>query len=406
VAAQNTSPAREPGIEGLWLGLLVYRWVTIVWMTTLAALSRADLRRPVLAIVAILVTVGWNLWFTARNGWTRPVDRWFDLGLSFVLLPVSGLVMPDDTAAGGSPFFAVSYPAASALTFGVAEGVGRGLTAAAVLSVGLLLSRLTNSTTPSEMTPDSWANLVNGIVYYAAAGAATGTVSRALRRSASERDEAIEEAARQRERAARLAERDALGRRIHDSVLQSLALIAKHGRQLAERSSVTASEVQELVGMAATQERALRGLLTEAPSAPLEGAAPLRPALQHAASGITAVPVSVTTTGDPILPTADLDELAAAVRQALENVVRHAEARSVTIFGEGDDRAVTVSVRDDGVGFDYDEARFAEEGKLGILHSMKGRIEALGGEMHARTGPGRGTEIEFRLPRNGTSVDG
>lgn len=396
----------EPVSASLWLGVLVYRWVTIVWMTVLALLSRADLRRPVLATVAIVVTVGWNLWFTATKAWGRPVDRWVDLGLSFVLLPVSGLVMQDGKAAGGAAFFAVSYPAGSALTFGLAEGVASGLLSAGVLSIGLFLSRLTNSTLPHEMSRDAWQILVNGIVYYLAAGGATGTVSRVLRRSAAERDAAIEEAARERERAARLSERDALGRRIHDSVLQSLALIAKQGRQLSLRSSVTATEVKELVGMAATQERALRGLLSEVPPPHDAGAAPLRPALQDAAATVTTVPVSVTTTGDPTLPSSDLDELAAAVRQALENVVRHAEAHTVTIFGEGDGREVIVSIRDDGVGFDYDEERFVREGKLGMLHSMKGRIETLGGEMRVHSAAGRGTEVEFRVPLSRGPRDG
>jgi signal transduction histidine kinase len=375
-------------------------------MTVLAVLSRGDLRRPPLVIVAILVTVGWNLWFTATKAYGRSLDRWVDLGLSFILLLVSGLVMQDGTAAGGRAFFAVSYPASSALTFGTAEGVGKGLIAAGVLSVGLFASRLTNSTLPQDMSSDAWQILVNGIVYYLAAGGATGTVSRVLRRSAVERDAAIEEAARERERAARLAERDALGRRIHDSVLQSLALIAKQGRQLSQRSTVTASEVKELVGLAATQERALRSLLIEVPAPHDAGAAPLLPALQEAAAAVTAVPVAVNTTGDPTLPSSDLDELAAAVRQALENVVQHAEARGVTIFGEGDGREVIVSIRDDGVGFDYDEERFVREGKLGMLHSMKGRIETLGGQMRVRSATGRGTEVEFRVPLGGGPQDG
>jgi signal transduction histidine kinase len=391
--------AAEPGMAGLWLGVLVYRWLTLGWMAILALLTREDLRRPVLVVVAIAVTVGWNLWFTITKAWGRPLDRWVDLGLSFLLLPISGLVMRDGTAAGGAPFFAVSYPASAALTVGTGGGVAMGLLAAAVLSIGLFLSRLTNSTLPHDMSPDEWANLANGIVYYLGAGGATGIVSRVLLRSASERDAAIEEAARERERAARLAERDALGRRIHDSVLQSLAMIAKHGRQLSARSSVPATQVRELVGLAATQERALRSLLTDEPRRPRAGTAPLGAALREAAATVTAVPVSVNTTGEPVLGASALDELTAAVRQALENVVQHAEARSVTIFGEGVEGEVIVSIRDDGVGFDYDEQRLAQQGKLGLLRSMKGRIEALGGEMRVRSALGRGTEVEFRLPR-------
>jgi signal transduction histidine kinase len=383
-------------MAGLWLGVVVYRWVTLIWMTVLAVLTWDDLRRPVLALVAVGVVIGWNVWFTASRAWDRPVDLGVDLALSFLLLPISGLVMRDGAAAGGVPFFTVSYPVSAALTIGTGRGVGAGLLASVVLSLGLFLSRVTNSSLP--LSSDQWANLVNGIVYYLAAGGATGTVSRVLRRSAAERAAAIEEAARERERAARLAERDALGRRIHDSILQALALIAKQGRQLAERPTVEPAQVRELVGLATMQEHALRRLLTEEPAAPREGSARLEPALHDVAAAVTAVPVSVSTTGDPVLPTSVLDELAAAIKQALENVVEHAGARSVTIFGEGIDDEVIVSVRDDGVGFDYDEGRLEADGKLGLLRSMKGRIEGIGGRMDVRSKAGRGTEVEFRLP--------
>jgi signal transduction histidine kinase len=86
------------------------------------------------------------------------------------------------------------------------------------------------------------------------------------------------------------------------------------------------------------------------------------------------------------------------VRQALDNVVRHAQATGVTIFGERDGTDISISVRDDGVGFDVDEASLTADGKLGITRSMRGRIEQVGGTMRIESAPGRGTEVEFRLP--------
>ena len=68
------------------------------------------------------------------------------------------------------------------------------------------------------------------------------------------------------------------------------------------------------------------------------------------------------------------------------------------MFAEAEDGWVTVSVRDDGRGFDYDEDRLRADGKVGMLKSMKGRVEDLGGRMRVTTAPGRGTEIEFRVP--------
>ncbi len=387
----------EPGMNGLWLGVLVYRWLSLGWMATLGVLLWNDLRRPVLAAVALVVTVAWNVWFTSTRAWERPLDRWFDLALAFALLPISGYVMQPGAAGGGEPFFAASYPASAILTIGTASGVVGGMVAASLLAGGLLLSRLTNEI-PAGLSNAQWAILGNGVVYYLAAGGVTGTVSRVLRRSARERTRAIEEAARERERAARLAERDAIGRRLHDSVLQTLALIDKRGREAARQESVPAEQVRALVGLAADQERELRALLNEGPDERRPGPANLGSALRSAAAGITTVPITITATGDARLPASDLVELAAAVRQALQNAESHARATSVTVFAEEADDQVVVTVRDDGTGFDYDEERLTRGGKLGLLRSIKARIEALGGAVRIETAPGRGTEVEMRLP--------
>jgi signal transduction histidine kinase len=68
------------------------------------------------------------------------------------------------------------------------------------------------------------------------------------------------------------------------------------------------------------------------------------------------------------------------------------------VFAEAEHGWVTISLRDDGRGFDYDEDRLRADGKVGMLKSMKGRVEELGGRMRVETAPGEGTEIEFRVP--------
>jgi signal transduction histidine kinase len=273
------------------------------------------------------------------------------------------------------------------------------------LSIGLVVSRPINGAALSELDNAQWANLVNGIVYFLAAGGAAGVVSRSLARSAAERDRAFEEAARQRERSARLAERDALGREIHDSVLQSLALVAKQGRELASRDAVVPAEVRDLLEVAGRQEQALRELLSHPREEVPAGAVALRTALAAAAFGVHEVPVAVSTTDGAWMRADEVDEVVAAVRQALDNAVRHAHASRVTIFAEALDEEVVVSVRDDGVGFVFDEQRLAREGKLGLLRSMRGRAEGLGGSMAVHSAPGRGTEIEFRFPRAQEQAD-
>jgi len=106
----------------------------------------------------------------------------------------------------------------------------------------------------------------------------------------------------------------------------------------------------------------------------------------------------VTSVGPAWLPAQAMQDVAAAVRQALENVVQHANASRATVFAEALDGELVISIRDDGVGFAYDEDDLRGMGKLGMSKSMRGRVEGLGGVMLVHSAPGQGTEVEFRLP--------
>src|SRR6266545_4376142 len=163
-----------PGMKGAWLGILAYRWVALTWMVAQALIVWSRFRSPHIAAIALLVTVTWNAGFTLTRACERPLERGIDLGLAFVLLATSGFVMDEGTAGHGSPFFATAYPAAAALTVGAGSGVGAGLGAGAALSVALLLSRLANHIALRDLTPDDWINLVNGSIYFLAAGGAAG----------------------------------------------------------------------------------------------------------------------------------------------------------------------------------------------------------------------------------------
>jgi len=394
-------PVEAPGRKGLWLGILAYRWAAYAWMVLLAFLSRGDLRRPVLAWTAILVAGLWSAWLTATRGWERAAVRWVDLGISTGLILVSGLAMRERGVVSDLPFFATSYPVSAAMTVGAASGVWAGLWSGAALGVALILSRPINGIPFDVLSAGHWMAIGNGAAYYLSAGGAVGLVNRLMTRSAGELRRASDEAARERDRAVRLAERESLGREIHDSVLQALAVVTKRGRELSAQPVVPGEEVRRLADLAGQQERALRGVIQRPPDEPPDGTVALRTILEAAAFGIRDVPVSVTTV-DPIwLPSSAADELSAAVRQALDNVAHHAGASSATVFAEPENGDIVITVRDDGAGFVYDEGRLRREGKLGLLGSMKGRIEELGGSMRVDSAPGRGTEVEFRLPAVG-----
>jgi signal transduction histidine kinase len=369
-------------------------------MTTLAVVSQTqqDFQRPALAWTVIAITGVWTTWFSVAKGWERPQARWIDLGLAIGLILVSGFVVEERKVIGGVPFFATSYPASAAMTMGAARGVSAGLLSGVALSIALVASRLINGIPLPDLSSAQWSAIGNGAFYYLAAGGTVGLIDRVLARSAADLRRAGEEAARERERAARLAERESLARRIHDSVLQALSLISKRGTELSRNPSVPASEVRALAELATDQQRALRSLIQGSIAEPPTGTVPLRTVLEAAAFGVREIPVAITAVEPIWLPSGAVEEVSAAIHQALANVVDHAGASRASLFAEMEGGNVVITVRDDGAGFVYDEDRLRQEGKLGVLISMKGRVEGLGGTMRVDSAPGKGTEVEFRLP--------
>jgi signal transduction histidine kinase len=345
-------------------------------------LTAGELRRPALAVAAIVVLTAWTAWLTLsrragrRTGATRAVLA-VDLGLAAALNVVAGLVMPAQSV-GQRPFFAAGYPVAAALTWGAARGVRAGVAAGLALGVSLAAGQLANGVDLAAEDAATLLNLAGGMLNFALAGGAVGLVARLLERSAAQLRRATEETIRARERTARLAERESLARQIHDSVLQALTLVHKRGRELA----------------------ALRALVLRDPDDDVPtGAASLRAGLEALAGhGWGPLEVTAGATGPLWLPARHVEELVAAARQALDNVVRHAGASRAALFAEEDGGTVVVTVRDDGRGFAYDEAALAAAGKMGLARSIKGRVEQLGGRLRVTSRPGAGTEVELRVP--------
>jgi signal transduction histidine kinase len=387
----------EPGRRGLRQGIVVFRWAALLWTAVLAAV--VDLSHPALAWTTLGILAVWNAGVSFRHAWDRADVRWVDLGLSVALLLTAPAMMREGAlAVSGQPFFAVAYPLATVLTWAASAGFIGGVATAALLFVPLAFSRAINGVGFDRLASSEVVDVATGGIYYLMGGGTVGLFARTIDRTAAELRSANDEAALQAERAARLQEREALSREIHDSVLQALALVRKRGRELTARSSVPGRDIGELVQVADDQERALRRLLQRRADEPPEGSVPLRTVLEAATYGIQGVPVTVTTVDPMWLRADDVGELSAAIRQALENVAQHARASMATVFAEEEDGEIVVSIRDDGVGFSFDEERMRRDGKLGLLRSMRGRIEELGGEMLLSSAPGRGTEVEFRLP--------
>jgi len=190
--------------------------------------------------------------------------------------------------------------------------------------------------------------------------------------------------------AAATTERERLARRIHDSVLQVLALVARDGAALGP-------EAAKLARLAGEQEAALRAIVT-APPAAHDGEADLTTLLTRYSSARVSVAAPA---GRVALAADTAAELSAAVGAALDNVRAHAGPTArAWILVEDEPSAVTVTVRDDGPGVPagrLDEAR--AEGRLGIAGSIEGRLRALGGTASVRSAAGTGTTVRLRVPR-------
>jgi signal transduction histidine kinase len=397
---RGTSEIREaePGRRGLWTSILVFRWTALVLMGILSAF--VDVVRPALAVALFATVMVWNLGLTARGSSTGRATRWIDLGVSATVLLTAPLVV-----APGSltrfPFLAAAYPLATVLTWAAATGVRGGWFAGGVLSVALVLSRPLNSLSYRRLPTGEILSVATGCVYYALAAFVVGLFAETIDGAAADVRSANERVVVEHERAARLEERDALARALHDSILQTLALVQRTIRELAPRAGSAGRELLDLGGVVQREERELRGLLRRGVEEPPEGSLALRTVLEAAAFGVDRVAIQISTVEPAWLRADHTAEVTAAVRQAVENAAEHAQAEHLTLFGEDVDGEILITVVDDGRGFEYDETRLAADGRLGIAKSMKGRIERVGGSMRIVSSPGRGTTVEFRLPADG-----
>ncbi|GAA5067631.1 ATP-binding protein [Nocardia callitridis] len=198
------------------------------------------------------------------------------------------------------------------------------------------------------------------------------------------------------ERSARIRneEREEIASHLHDSVLQTLALIQRQ-----------AGDSQEVLRLARSQERELRKWLFD-DSGPAHSS--LAAALRTIAGEVEdqyGVKVAPVTVGDVSmdsggtgygLPKEVFTALLGAGREALVNAAKHAGVPEIDLFAETEPHRVSVFVRDRGAGFDV--AAVAQD-RRGLSKSIRGRIERRGGQVEIQSTLGRGTEVRIIMPR-------
>ena len=300
-----------------------------------------------------------------------------------VAMIVLGLVL----AASNSSFFVgrVVYPAGFVVTgFLVAwtrhrndDGLSAVLRILAGVTIGLggMLAFITLSST----------NLLDALfvmILAFAIVAGVGLVAApSLARIGSDLDE-------ERQNRVRADERARVAAHLHDSVLQTLALIQRH-----------ANDPVRTAQLARHQERELRNWLYATPASTTPGTVRLGEALDRMADEVDAdhgVPVKVITVGDGSdLPEGRIDALVSATKEAAVNAAKHSGAKKVDVFAERYDDRIEIFVRDTGTGFDP-----ADTGadRRGISESIVGRMERAGGTAAVHSEAGVGTEVELMLP--------
>jgi len=363
--------------EQMWRVVAVFRVVTLAYAAVLITRDHDAYTHPGAGWLALAVMAAWSVITIAaysRPGGRQPWLICADVAVAAGLVLSTRLIVPASEINAGAPTIPSSWAASSVLACAVAGGPAGGLAAAGVIIAADIVER-------QALPQATFSNIVLVLI---AGGVGGYVVQLGLR---------VEAAA---DRAARLeaaiAERERIARGIHDSVLQVLALVATRGRELG-------GEAAELARLAGEQESALRSLVSGAPVGRPEGGLVDLAALLEPLGG-SRVTVSCPA-GAVLLADAPASALAGAAGEALGNVRRHAGADArAWVLVEDDGTAVTVSVRDNGLGFA--DGRLAEAeaaGRLGVAQSIKGRLRDVGGTACLRSSPGQGTEVELRVPR-------
>ncbi|WP_127479792.1 ATP-binding protein [Nocardioides pantholopis] len=188
----------------------------------------------------------------------------------------------------------------------------------------------------------------------------------------------------EREERVRTQERADVAAHLHDSVLQTLALIQKN-----------ADDAATVARLARSQERDLRAWLYSGEST---DQSTIASALRGAAAEVEdahGISVDVVTVGDAPVEES-LRPLLAATREALTNVAKHAGTGRADLYAEVVDAQVDVFVRDRGRGFDPDAV---PPDRYGVRRSIVDRMERHGGTAQIRSTPGEGTEVHLHQPR-------
>jgi signal transduction histidine kinase len=191
------------------------------------------------------------------------------------------------------------------------------------------------------------------------------------------------------------AERAEIRAWLHDNVLQYLEYLAAGGYA----DDPDAATLRDVAARAAAELRAY--VDGDAPRPPRDLGVALAMVADDARLLAGDVRIRVVVSPEAAdVPGPVVDALAAATREALANVAKHARASRATVRGDVTAEAVGVSIADDGTGFDPARVAFG----AGLRHSVLDRLDAVGGTATLRSAPGAGTTLVLTVPLPDTTA--
>jgi signal transduction histidine kinase len=353
----------------------IARWLAWGWMVAVVAFSGDALRQPAVAWVSVaaglVIATLSTWWMSSTPGMLMtPAFVLTEGAYALLLTVIDGWVFEPGHVFVTSQNLASQWPLVAAISTGVAFGPVAGAGFGMLVGPARWIGAELNDFGPYD--PKHIVSLVSVSLFYAACGAVFGWLATLLRRN-------------EREIADRRA-RDEVARVLHDTVLQTLALVERR----------VASSDPDLAGAAREADQDLRAFLFGGAGSTgddLRGrvhAAVEQARRRSATPAASRISVSVIDDGCR-LPGHQQDLLARAIGEAVANALEHADAATVVVFAETDDDGhVFASVRDDGTGFEPQ----AVTGH-GLSESIGGRLASIGGRAEVHSTPGGGTEVRL-----------
>ena len=355
--------------------VVAFRFVGAAWLIILAAtvLSVEEEASQAVILAAVVTVVLWSAvtwWMSVhRTEWFRTIAWLIVDGAVAVWIAVSPFV------AGAEHKFFGGYPMTWVFMAAYIGGVTYAMPTGGVLAFTQIAGAFGQDRAITSTVGDITVFVISAVLF--------GWAITTLRETDARRHAAVRELeAERRER--RLAdERAEIGAHLHDSVLQTLALIQQD------------STDDRIRALARSQDRDLRAFIDRMAS-PYEFS--FVAALKAAAAGVEddrSAIIEVVAVGDCELAP-NLTAMINAAKEAMVNGVKHGGGSKVSVFVEVREGVVTVSVRDRGPGFDVDSALASSQG---LAQSVIARIDRHGGAVSISSDPERGSEINLRMPR-------